>query len=201
MELQDVIRKRKMVRSFEDRPIPRELLDRILASAQKAPSAGFSQGWAFLVLEGKTETARYWDTLWPEPRRSEFGWPDFFNAPVLVVCLSHKLQYLRRYSLPDKGWTDLDERRWPVPYWDIDTGMAAMLMLLTAMDLGLGACFFGVQDHELFRRTFAVPAEFTPIGTIAIGYAKSPDRLSPSLRLGHRPTADVVHRGGWSASS
>ena len=86
MELQDVIRKRKMIRSFEDRPIGEEVLDRILANAQKAPSAGFSQGWAFLVLEGKAETARYWDMLWPEPRRSEFGWPDMFNAPVLITC-------------------------------------------------------------------------------------------------------------------
>src|SRR5438128_1286458 len=138
MELQEAVRKRKMVRSFEDRPIPRELVDRILANAQKAPSAGFSQVWAFLVLEGKTETARYWDALWPEPRRSEFGWPDMFNAPVLITCCSEKETYLRRYAEPDKGWTDRDEKRWPVPYWDIDTAMSAMLILLTAVDLGLG---------------------------------------------------------------
>ena len=52
MEFQDVVRKRKMVRSFEDRPIPPDVLDRILANALHAPSAGFSQGWAFVVLEG-----------------------------------------------------------------------------------------------------------------------------------------------------
>lgn len=87
-----------MVRSFEDRPIPREVVDRVLANAQRAPSAGFSQGWAFLALEGPEQIVRYWDALWPEDRRAEFGWADMFKAPLLVVCLSDKMAYLRRYS-------------------------------------------------------------------------------------------------------
>ena len=85
MEFQEVVRKRKMVRSFEDRPVPHDVVERMLTNAQKAPSAGFSQGWGFLVLEGKEETARYFDALWPRERRAEFGWPDFFNAPVLSM--------------------------------------------------------------------------------------------------------------------
>ena len=124
MEFQDVVRKRKMIRSFEDRPIPHEIVERIVANVQKAPSAGFSQGWGFLVLEGKEDTARFWDANWPQDRRADWGWPDLFNAPLLIVCLSNKKQYLARYAEPDKGWTDMDEKRWPVPYWDIDTGMA-----------------------------------------------------------------------------
>ena len=197
MEFQDVVRKRKMVRSFDDRPIPRELLERILANAQRAPSAGFSQGWSFLVLEGNAETSRYWDTLWPEPKRSEFGWPDMFKAPVLITCCGEKRVYIERYAEADKGWTDRDENRWPVPYWDVDTAMSAMLVLLTAVDVGLGAVFFGIVDIPLFRRTFGVPDDTSPIGTIALGYAKPKDRPSPSLRRGHRPSADVVHRGRW----
>jgi nitroreductase len=197
MEFQDVVRKRKMVRSFEDRPLPREVVDRILANAQRAPSAGFSQGWAFLVLEGPEQTARYWDALWPPERRAEFGWADMFKAPLLVVCLSHKLAYLRRYAEDDKGWKDMDEKRWPVPYWDIDTGMAAMLILLTAVDAGLGAVFFGISDQAKFRETFGVPDELTAVGTIAIGHAKAGDRPSPSLRRGHRPPEQVIHKGNW----
>ena len=198
MEFQDVVRKRKMVRSFEDRPIPRDVVDRILSNAQRAPSAGFSQGWAFLVLDGPEQTARYWDALWPQDRRAEFGWADMFKAPLLVVCLSHKRQYITRYAEPDKGWTDMDEKRWPVPYWDIDTGFAALLMLLTAVDEELGACFFGVPPSHMasFREAFGVPAEFTPIGCVAVGYP-APDRRSPSLRRGHRPVEDVVHHGSW----
>ena len=143
MEFQHVARKRKMVRSFEDRPVPRELVERIVANAQRAPSAGFSQGWGFLVLQGPEETSRYWDATWPAERRSEFGWPKMFDAPVVIVCLSNKSAYLARYAMPDKGWTDRDEKRWYMPYWHIDTGMAALLILLSAVDLGLGAVFFG----------------------------------------------------------
>ncbi len=197
MEFQDVIRKRKMVRSFEDRPVDHAIVERMLANAQRAPSAGFSQGWGFLVLDGRGEAQRYWDALWPEPRRSDFGWPDMFNAPVLIVCLSNKKQYVDRYALADKGWTDRDERRWPVPYWDIDTGMAALNILLTAVDAGLGAVFFGVSDQAKLRATFGIPDEYTAVGTIAVGHPRPKDRPSPSLKLGRRAAADVVHRGRW----
>jgi nitroreductase len=197
MEFQDVVRKRKMVRNFEDRPIDPAVLDRIIANAQRAPSAGFSQGWAFLVLEGKEETERYWSTTMSPERRKDFGWPGLFNAPVLIACLSHKQAYLDRYAEADKGWTDRDEKRWPVPYWDIDTGMAALLILQTATDAGLGALFFGVFDQARFRAAFGVPDAYTAVGTVGIGHAAATDRPSPSLGRGHRPAESVVHRGRW----
>ncbi|HSU00419.1 MAG TPA: nitroreductase family protein, partial [Geodermatophilus sp.] len=100
---------------------------------------------------------------------------------------------------PDKGWTDRDESRWPVPYWDVDAGMASLLMLLTAVDEGLGACFFGVPGDRVtaFRRAFGVPDEFRPVGCICVGYPGADDRRSPSLRRGRRAVDEVVHRGRW----
>src|SRR5579859_7083075 len=198
MEFQDVVRSRHMVRSFERRALPRAIVDRIVRNAQRAPSAGFSQGWAFLVLEGDTETGRYWDAVGPDDRAG-FSWQDLFNAPLLVVCLSNKAAYLDRYAEADKGWTDRSEAHWPAPYWDIDTGMAAMLMLLTAVDEGLGALFFGipVEKIETFHETFGVPPELHPIGVVAVGYAQANDPPSPSLKRGHRTAADVVHWGRW----
>ena len=64
MEFQDVVRRRRMVRNFESRPVPPDIVDRILANALHAPSAGFTQGWAFLVLEGREHTERFWNTTW-----------------------------------------------------------------------------------------------------------------------------------------
>ena len=200
MEFQEVVRRRRMVRNYEDRPLPDGALDRILDNAVRAPSAGFSQGWAFLVLEGRGETNRFWDATFPGPERDGFAYPGLFQAPAIVVPLSHKDAYLDRYAEPDKGWTDRDERRWPVPYWHIDTGMAALLILQTAVDLGLGALFFGIFPSRLdrFREAFDVPEAYTPIGAITIGHP-APDRPSPSLSRGRRPSAQVVHRGRWAA--
>ena len=198
MEFQDVVRKRKMVRSFTSEAIAPEVRERIIANAQRAPSAGFSQGWAFLVLDGPKETERYWSTTMSAERRATFGWPGMFNAPLLIVALSNKSAYLDRYALPDKGWTDRDEQRWPVPYWDIDAGMAGLLILQTAVDAGLGAVFFGIFDQAGFRTAFGVPDGYTAVGTIAIGHPALSDRPSPSLKIvGKRPAADVVHRGSW----
>lgn len=197
MELQDAIRRRKMARSFEDRAVPPELRDRLLANAQKAPSAGFSQAYAFLVFDGKDEVARFWDAADPE-RQGWKGWPDIWNAPLMIVCCSEKDQALARYALPDKGWTDRSESHWPVPYWDIDTAMAAENILLTAVDLGLGALFFGIFRMKEVKEAFAIPKRVTPIGAIAVGWPKPTDRPSPSLKIvGRRPANDVVHWGRW----
>jgi nitroreductase len=194
MEFQEVVRRRRMVRNFEDRPIPDETLERILGNAVRAPSAGFSQGWAFLVLEGD-EKRRFHDVTYPG--HADLG---VCRAPVLIVCLSHKNAYLDRYAEADKGWTDRDEARWPAPYWDIDTGFAALLMLLTAVDAGLGALFFGISPERIptFRKKFGVPEAYHPIGAVAIGYP-APDTPSPSLKRGRRSVDAVVHRGRWQS--
>jgi nitroreductase len=201
VEFQDVVRRRRMVRNFDpDRAVPAHMLDAVLENALHAPSAGFSQGWAFLVLEGAEETERFWAATWSGGDRAAFRWQGLFSAPVIIVPLSHKQAYLDRYAEPDKGVTDRRESFWPVPYWDIDTGMASLLMLLTAVDRGLGALFFGIFPPHLdaFRSAFDVPEAYTPIGAIALGY-RAPDAPSPSLRRGRRPVSAVVHRGRFEA--
>lgn len=199
MEFAEVVRRRRMVRDYDpDRPVPPEVRERLLAHAIRAPSAGFSQGWAFLVLETAEERDLFWSAT------TSASAPDAWltrmrRAPLLVVPLSNKQAYLDRYAEADKGWTDRDEARWPVPYWDVDAGMASLLMLLTAVDEGLGACFFGVPADKVgaLRAAFGVPAEYRPVGCLSIGYPGEADRRSPSLRRGRRGVDEVVHRGRW----
>jgi nitroreductase len=197
MEFQEVIHRRKMIRSFEHRLVPRELIERILANGKKAPSAGYSQGYSFLVFDGSAEVKRFWDVADPQ-RKGWKDWPDVWNAPLIIVPCSEKDVYLDRYSREDKGWTDRSESHWPVAYWDIDTAMSAMLVLLTSVDLGLGALFFGIFRMKEFKEAFGIPERVTPIGAIAIGYPKPKDKPSPSLKtVGRRPAEQVVHRGHW----
>ena len=118
------------------------------------------------------------------------------TAPTLILCLSDEGTYLRRYAEPDKGWTDMDEARWPVPYWDIDTDMAALLMLLTGVDEGLGGCFFGAppETHEHVLEAFDIPHDRNLVGVVSMGYPV-PHAKSGSLRRGLRGLDQVAHYG------
>lgn len=191
MEFQDVVRKRRMVRRFQqDRPVPKETLDRILHNATRGPSAGFSQGQAFLVLEGE-DLAKFWAL---RPMNNGVS-----TAPVVIVPFSVKSVYLDRYAQPDKGWTDRDEERWPVPFWHIDTGMATLLILQTVVDEGLGALYFGIMPDDVapFRELYGVPADHEPIGAIAIGYSDEPTQSGSPRTRARRSTDEVVHYGRW----
>lgn len=191
MEFQDVVRRRRMVRRFQaDRPVPPEILDRILHNATRGPSAGFSQGQAFLVLEGE-DLARFW-ALRPMANGVR-------TAPLLIVPMSCKRVYLDRYAQPDKGWTDRDEARWPVPFWHIDTGMATLLILQTAVDADLGALYFGIMPEDVapFRELYGVPADHEPIGAVAIGYPDEPAQSGSPRTRARRSLEEIVHRGRW----
>jgi nitroreductase len=126
--------------------------------------------------------------------------PSMKKAPLIVVALSNKSVYLDRYAEADKGWTDRSEAHWPVPYWDIDTGMAALLMLLSAVDEGLAACFIGIQPEHIpaFRAEFGVPEEYNPIGAVTVGYrAEGSGPPASGITRRRREPGDVIHRGYW----
>lgn len=179
-----------MVRTFRPDAVPGKSVARILDNAVRGPSAGFSQGQSFLVLQGD-DLPRFWAVA------SKAVSDTVHTAPLVIVPMSSKQVYLERYARPDKGWTDRDESRWPVPFWHIDTGMAALLILQTVVDEGLGALYFGIVPEavEPFRTVFGVPDDQEPIGAIAIGFDAETERRELSDR--RRPTADVVHHGCW----
>jgi len=200
MEFSDVVRKRRMIRRYDPgRPVPADVISTALRNAIRAPSAGFSQGWDFLVLTKPEERQAYWaathDDDDDEPDSWLAGMP---SAPALILCLSDMGTYLRRYAEPDKGWNDMDEARWPVPYWDVDTGMAALLILLTAVDAGLGGCFFGAppETHDDIFAAFGIPHDRTLVGVVSLGYPVA-HATSPSLKRGLRGLDQVAHYGAF----
>jgi nitroreductase len=194
-----------MVRRYADRPVEPEVVDRMLANAVRAPNAGFTQGWAFLVLDTPEDVTLFWESTSPDgsseveegrrPVTKPNRWLDGMRtAPVVIVPMSDKDAYLDRYAEADKQAPD-----WPVPYWHMDAAMASLLILQTAVDEGLGACFFGVPGAriEAFREAFGVPENLKPIGAITVGH-RIQDTGSPGSPARRPRRTDVVHRGRFT---
>jgi nitroreductase len=198
VELRDAIRRRRMVRAFARRPVSRQVVDELLDLARRAPSAGNTQPWHFVVLEGD-ETARLWDVTLPAPRRESFAWSGLLDAPALVVPIVDPAAYAARYAEDDKRLTGLGEgpAAWPVPYWWVDGGMAVHGLLLAAVDAGLGALFYGLFDREAaVLAALGVPEGYRALGSVALGWP-APDEPGRSAGRPRPPLDDVVHRGEW----
>jgi len=201
MEFIEVVRRRKMVRSYTEEPVDAAVVERALHNATRAPSAGFSQGWGFLLLDTREDVRRFWTATSDEDDLTD---PDdwltgMVRAPVVVVPCSSKAAYLKRYAEQDKGWTDEDEARWPVPFWHMDAAMASLLILQTAVDEGLGACFFGVPPEHVapLKEAFGIPDAFDPVGAITIGHPATGGAAGSPTRRPRKAEDEVVHRGRW----
>jgi nitroreductase len=198
MEFQDIVRRRRMIRDYAETPVDPAIVDRALENATHAPSAGFSQGWAFLVLDRPEDVRRFWAATVDDIDHPDSWAAGMMRAPVVILPCSSKAAYLDRYAEPDKGWTDRDEARWPKPFWDMDAAMASLLILQTVTDAGLGGCFFGVFREPEVRREFGIPDRYDPVGVITIGHrADSTGPAGSPARRRRTPWTDVVHRGQW----
>jgi nitroreductase len=193
------IRRRRMCRSFQDKPVPPEMVDRLVDLARRAPSAGHAQGWAFVVLEGREQTSRFWSTDADPTWLAQPDYPGVLRAPVLVIPFCSRQAYLDRYARPDKAGAGLDlEAGWPAPYWLIDTAFATMLLLLGAVDAGLGALLFRLHgDPARLRAALGVPDGWEPIGVVALGWPAAGEPTPPRPPRPLRPLDEVLHRGGW----
>ena len=198
MELDVAISGRRMCRSFLDRPVGTEALDRAFALATRAPSAGNTQGWSFVVLEG-ADTWRFWEHEADASWLAHPSHPGLLNAAAVVIPLASRGHYQERYSEPDKasvGPRRVDE--WAVPYWLVDTAFATMLLLLGLAQEGLGALFFALHQPPgplLYR--LGVPDGWEPLGAVALGWPSPDDTPSTSASRARKAVADVVHRGRW----
>jgi nitroreductase len=201
MELSDAIRHRRMVRKFEQRPIPDDVLRRVLEVARHAPSGGFSQGFDFIVLSKPEELEWFYATTDDPDDPEPFPGREPNLAPAcLVLPFANKRLYLDRYAQPDKIQFGMDkEENWPVPFWTVDASMAIMLILLAAVNEGLGAWYFGIsRGAQDVVRELGVPAHCTMLGVIALGYPSSDDKPRSSVfTKRRRPFEEMFHFGRW----
>lgn len=196
MEFADVVRRRRMVRHFKPDPIDPAIVERVLRLAQHAPSAGYSQGQAFIVVTNPATRREVGRLCGEDTYAAAFGHRWVSEAPVQVIACVSEAVYHRRYQEPDKLRADGSEIDWPVPYWWFDIGCACMLVLLAVVDEGLAAGYAGITDFAPVRALLGIPEEVTPVGVMPIGYPDQ-DIPSPSLRRGRRDFGQFVHRERW----
>ena len=196
MDFRDVISRRRMVRNYADRPVARDALERIAEAAQRAPSAGFSQGQRLVIVTDPARRRAIAD-ICHEQDYIERGFdPWVSRAPALFIpCVSEEV-YRARYREPDKRAPGEPEMEWPVPYWWVDVGCTTMLILLAAVDEGLAAGFLGTHRGPELQALLDIPADFVPVGVITVGHPL-PDRRSGSLKRGWVPQDEFARWEGW----
>ena len=171
METWDAIRARRNVRTYEDRAIAPDDLDRILEAGRRSPSASNRQHWEFVLVTDPCQLKEL-ATVWT-------GAAHLARAKAAIVLL-----------LPEAD----NERARMIDQYDL--GQATMAMMLAAADLGIGSGHSAVGDQQACRRILGVPTDHTCAYMLALGY---PDErpLKPMAKPNRRPFAEVVHRGGW----
>ena len=196
MDFQDAVAQRRMVRRYRDTPVDDATVRRVLDTARRAPSAGFSQGQRFVVITDPDRRAAV-AALAGEDAYVDAGFdPWLSTAPVHVVPCADERAYRDRYAEDDKLGAD-GELDWPVPYWHLDAGAALMLLLLAVVDAGLAAGFLGIHRLPGLADLLGIPDGVHPIGVVTVGHAL-PDRRSGSLARGWDDLDEVVHRERWS---
>lgn len=170
-ETWDVIRSRRNVRSFADRPIADADLERILEAAWRTPSSKNQQAWGFVAVADHgtlRELARVW------------RYADHVTGSAATIAL----------VAPAGG--DADERE-TIQY---DLGQATMSIMLAAADLGIGSSHAAVEDQELARRLLGLPDDRRCEWLISLGYPTDRE-LAPVERPNRRPLEEVVRRERW----
>jgi nitroreductase len=192
-----------MCRAFSPEPLAVGVVDRLLRMATQAPSAGFTQGVDWLVLESPGDRSKFFKTTSQDEWLADAGpMAGLLDAPLIVVPVASPDAYVQRYSEKDKagsGLARLAAAEWPVAYWTVDASMGVMLLLLAAEDAGLGALFFRLhRPARTLLDAFAIPPGSHLIGAVAIGWpAPASSRSGSPTRRSRRPFGELIHKGAW----
>jgi nitroreductase len=200
MDLREILKRRRMVRHYTGEAVPRETLERIVATVRRAPSAGFSQGQRLLVVDDPgllADLAALAGPLEPDVE------PWFPSAPTHVLVLTREADYHERYRRTDK-LQDGDEIEWPVPFWYVDAGATLMLVLLAAIDEGLSAGVYGVpvDQDPAWRALLDIPADLRIVAGVTVGRgAPDPVWSSKASRATQRRRAldELVKWNRWAS--
>jgi nitroreductase len=204
VDFKEILKRRRMVRAYQARPVPHETLERIVGTIRRAPSAGFSQGQRLVVVTDRDTRKAIAEAIGEDFYVDHGFEPWISGAAALVVVCTREDDYHDRYRQADK-LVEGEEIEWPVPYWHVDAGKAAMLVLLAAIEEGLAAGVFGIDEGEQrVRELLDLPDDVTLVEVITLGYPgedTASDRLSSRGTRPRKPLDELVRWETWSKES
>jgi nitroreductase len=147
MSVIELISSRRSIRKYENKEIPKQVLDQILEAGRQSPSAMNKQPYRFVVVT-KSELKKEMKAIF-----SRF----LDGAPVVIVgCANIKARITGKWAV-------------------IDTTIALQNMLLAAWGLGLGSCWIGSFNEQKTKKALNVPEDWKIVGMLTLGYpAESP---------------------------
>lgn len=168
MNFIELVKKRKSVRKYLDKKIPRELIDQCIEAARLAPSACNSQPWSFLVIDNHemiNEIAR-------KSMTGLYSLNKFIaDAPVVIVVVREKSKFIARLAGTFRG----------IQYSLIDIGIACDHLILQATDLGLGTCWLGWFDEKAIQKILKLPKSSKIDVVLTLGFPED-DSLKEKKR-------------------
>ena len=173
MEFEKVLRKRWMVRSFKPTPVSEETVWKVLRNAIRAPSAGHLQPWDFVIVKDSHTKKRL--------ARAALNQSFIEEAPVVIVACANTRRSATRYGERGVRFYSL-----------IDTAFASLIILLTAVNEGIGASFVGAFHDQEVSKILQMPDHVRPVGIINLGYTN--ERPTKLARI---PLKQLVHQEKW----
>ena len=171
MDVMEAIRKRYSARSYQNRPVETEKVDKILEAARLAPSASNRQEWRFVVVRDKGIRQHLMKAAKNQPFVGE--------APVVIACCAKT----------DNHIMTCGQMCYP-----IDMAIAIEHMALEATEEGLGTCWVGAFYEDQVKEILGIPQDIRVVELLALGYADKPS-LSRKDRLS---IEEIVMHERWS---
>jgi nitroreductase len=169
-----VVKRRGMIRKYEDKPVSDEAVKKLLQYAVRAPSAGNLQPWEFVIVRDPDVRAKL--------AKAAMNQNSVATAPIIIATCADTQRMGEKYGTRGSF------------YSLVDTSFASLLILLGATEQGLGACFVGSYNSAEVANIFQLPNHVRPVGLITIGYPDEQPRKPSNPKI---PLEKLVHENTW----
>jgi nitroreductase len=170
MDVFEVIRTRRSIRRYLDKPVEKDKLLKVLEAARLSPSAVNLQPWSFIVVTKKKQK---------EKLKQAYNHDWFIAAPVIIVAC----------ALLEQAWKRLDGEE----YWKVDVTIAMQDLILAACEQGLGTCWIGAFREEEAKQALDIPSNVRVVAMTPLGY---PDEEKRPV-TDRKPLDEIIRYDHW----